>query len=289
MKIRSNTYLRTFLLLGITTGLVLSGSALRAQYFMFGPKAGVQAISAGYQDKDAKDLFDPKIKAGMLAGIDFNLPLLKDFNLAPEFNYSMKGRKIFSHESGWTVNEVHHYLELPILLNMQFDGQIKKLGSFSWFFGAGPNLSYFLGGTGKLQTEGIDTEYEISYGGKESDYNYITFKNINRWQWGLDFNVGLISPLKTGATLVSRLKFGYGHTHLGQPNSSSMPILGFSDNLAHNYRTLSLTFSYMYGVDVQLFRKGKSTKGEKIKTKNVGKPPSTTKQKDINKIKKRKK
>ena len=75
-------------------------------------------------------------------------------------------------------------------------------------------------------------------------------------------------------------------TALGEEDGSSMPILGFTDNLKHSYRVLNLSFAYMFGMDVGLLRKGKSTKGAKIKTKNVG--GKSSKPKNINTFKKRK-
>jgi hypothetical protein len=265
---------------------------VHAQYFMAGPKVGVQAYGVCYQLNSAKEEYDTKVKFGFNAGLEFNIPLTTRFNLNPEINYTQKGRKVIAKETSWTLNEIHHLIELPLILNYQNEAEIKKLGPFehigpfTWFIGLGPNISYFLGGSGTLQTQGGSVDYKISFGGMEGDYEYITFKNVNKWQWGLDFNIGLISPLRNNKKLVTTLRFTYGHTQLGPENGSSMPILGFTDNLKHGYRTLNLSFAYLFGLDVGLLRKGKSTHGAKIKTKNVGGPVS--KPKNINRIKRNK-
>jgi hypothetical protein len=259
---------------------------------MAGPKAGIQVYGVNYQLQSAKEQFDSKVKVGFNAGLEFNIPLASRFNLNPEINYTQRGRKIYINETGWTLNEVHHYIELPLILNYQVEAKIRKLGPiknigpFTWFFGLGPNISYLLGGSGTLETNSGSLDYKISFGGNEGDYEYITFSEVNRWQWGLDFNIGLISPLKNNKNLVTTLRFTYGHTQLGDEDGSSMPILGFTDNLKHNYRVLNLSFAYLFGLDVGTLRKGKSTKGAKIKTKNIGKPSS--KPQNINKIKKNK-
>lgn len=264
----------------------------QAQYFMAGPKLGIQANAVRYQLKSAYDQYETKVKPGFNAGFQFNIPLVKRFNLNPEINYTLKGRKNFSKETGWTLNEYHHYVELPLILNFQSVAEIKKLGPFrnigpfTWFLGFGPNLSYFLGGSGTLETGAGIWDYKLSFGGNEGDYAYLTLHEVNRWQWGLDFNLGIISPLKNNKNLVTTLRFSYGHTELGGENGSFMPILGFSDNLKHGYRTLSLSFAYLFSIDMGMIRKGKSTKGAKIKTKNVGKP--TSKPKNINRIKRNK-
>ena len=251
---------------------------------------GVQAYTVRYQLNSADEQFDSSIKPGFNAGFAFNIPLAKSFNLNPEINYTNRGRKISVNETGWTYNETHHYIEFPLILNFQVESIIKKLGPlenigpFKWFFGIGPNMSYLLGGSGTLETSGNSHEYQISFEGNEGSYEYLTFHDVNRWQWGLDFNIGLISPLKNNKNLVTTLRFTYGHTALGEEDGSSMPILGHTDNLKHSYNVLNLSFAYLFGMDVGLLRKGKSTKGQKIKTKNVGGPDK--KPKNINRIKK---
>jgi hypothetical protein len=260
----------------------------QAQFFMAGPKAGIQIYGVNYELQSAKEQFDSKIKVGYTAGFQFNIPLTGSFNLNPEINYTQRGRKVYAKEAGWTFDEVHHFIELPIILNFQREGRIKKLGTFTWFLGMGPNISYFLGGSGTLQTNvGGSLDYNFSFEGKEGDYAYMTLDSINKWQWGLDVNIGLISPLKNNKSLITTLRFTWGHTAFGEENSSSMPILGFTDNLKHSYNILNLSFAYLFNVDLGLFRKGKSTKGAKIKTKNVG-GKKNGKPQNINRIKKNK-
>ena len=51
---------------------------------MAGPKLGIQAYTVSYQLNSAKEQFDPKVKFGFTAGMEFNIPLAKNFNLNPE-------------------------------------------------------------------------------------------------------------------------------------------------------------------------------------------------------------
>jgi hypothetical protein len=66
-----------------------------------------------------------------------------------------------------------------------------------------------------------------------------------------------------------------------------MPILGFADNIAHNYKILTLSFAYLFDIDLRTFYKGKSTKGKKVKAKAIHSGP-TKKGKNINKIQNKK-
>ena len=274
-------YLLCFIIVQLATIKV------QAQFFMAGPKAGIHAYGVNYQLESTAEQFESKIKLGYTAGLEFNIPLTASFNLNPEINYTQRGRKIYAKETGWTFDETHHYIELPVILNFQREGKIKKLGSFTWFLGGGPNISYLLGGSGTLNTTvGGSLDYKLSFEGNEGEYEYMTLDSVNRWQWGIDFNIGVISPLKNNKTLVTTLRFTWGHTAFGEENGSSMPILGFTDNLKHSYNVLNLSIAYLFNLDLGLIRKGKSTKGAKIKTKNVG--GKNGKPKNINRIKKNK-
>jgi hypothetical protein len=259
------------------------------QEFTAGFNIGGGISKVTYNRDEFREQNKTSLKPAYKAGLSLDLPLTNTFHLYSEYNYAMRGRKVQSDESGWTLNETHHYFEIPLLLNIRKTGQIKRLGPFehigpfTWTLGAGPNISYFMGGSGNLETSTLETDYKISFEGHESDFYYITFDPVKRWQWGLDINLGLIAPLANGNELFTSMKFTYGHTNLGNYDSSSMPILGFSDNLAHNYKILSLSVAYLFHFDLREFYRGKSTKGEKVKAKRVDTGP-TKKGNNINKI-----
>ncbi len=280
-----------FLILFLLTGI---DHLTIAQEFSAGPNIGGGLSYVSYNRQEFKDQFNSKVKPTFKGGLSINIPLLKSFNVFTEFNYAMRGRKVQPKENEWILNERHHYLEIPVLFNITRTGEIKKLGPFrhigpfTWFVGVGPNISYLLGGSGVLETFARKSDYKISFGGKESDYHYITFDPVNRWQWGIDFQLGISSPLANGKELYTSLKFTYGHTHLGPPEGSQMPILGFTDNIAHNYKIFTLSFAYLYNIDLRTFYKGKSTKGKKIKAKAIISGPAK-KGDNINKNKRKKK
>jgi hypothetical protein len=257
--------------------------------FSIGPKIGGQLQKVTFHTQEFREQFNSKVKHGFLAGFSMGLPVSRALMLKMDLAYTNRGRKVLVEENGWTLNEMHHAIELPVQLLIMKEGQViqtglfEQIGPFTWYFGVGPNISYWLGGSGKLQTQVAMSNYTISYGGKESDFNYISFTDVNRLMWGLDFSFGLISPFANGNTLVTDLKFTYGHSDLGKEDSSYMPVLGFADNLASNYRILTLSFSYWYETNLLELKKGKSTGGQKIKTKRIGGP--TKKTKNVNKFK----
>jgi len=290
LSIRSGKVASIVLILISLFGIHTSGNA---QEFSAGFNAGGGLSQVTYSRKEFRDLYTSELKPTFKGGLSLNIPLTRSFELYSEYNYARRGRKVKAIENEWTMNEVHHFIEVPILFNLKRTGEIKKLGPFrqigpfTWIIGAGPNISYFLGGSGTLETQARQTDYQISFGGHEGDYHYLTFDPVNRWQWGLDIHLALLSPLANGKELLTSLKFTYGHTNLGNFDGSNMPILGFSDNIAHNYKMLTLSFSYLFHIDLREFYRGKSTKGEKVKAKAIHSGP-TKKGNNINKIKNKK-
>jgi hypothetical protein len=293
-------YIRFFTRKGLVPHIVLIlillggiGEIGYAQEFSAGFNAGGGLSYVSYSRKEYKNQFNPEMKPTFKGGLSLNIPLTNSFEVYSEFNYALRGRKVQAVENEWVMNEKHHYLELPLMFNIKRTGEIKKIGPFkqvgpfTWIIGAGPNISYFLGGSGTLETYARQTDYKISFEGHEGDYHYITFNPVNRWQWGLDIHLGLLSPLANGKELLTSLKFTWGHTNLGSFDGSNMPILGFTDNIAHNYKILTLSFSYLFQIDLREFYKGKSTKGEKVKAKAIHSGP-TKKGNNINKINKKK-
>ena len=292
LLIKNHNILRVLVVFAWTLYLSFGfGKIGYSQKFSAGFNAGGGISYVTYSRQEFKDQFDSKMKPVFKGGLSLAIPLTNSFELYSEYNYNLRGRKVQSLENEWVLNEIHHYLEIPIMLNIKRTGEIKKIGPFkhigpfTWIFGAGPNISYLLGGSGTLETYARTTDYNISFGGKEGDYNYLTLNSVNRWQWGFDIHLGLVSPLANGKELFTSLKFTYGHTHLGSYDGSNMPILGFTDNIAHSYKMLTLSFAYLFHIDLREFYKGKSTKGKKVKAKAIHSGPSK-KGNNINKIKK---
>jgi hypothetical protein len=243
--------------------------------FRIGPKLGIHPYTVSYQDPQYKDQFDPSVKVGFLAGASFSLPISKVIELRMDPAYDLRGRKVYVKENGWTMNEIHHFIEMPVQLLFQHEGKLKQISPFrqvgpvNWSLGFGPNMSYFIAGSGKLETQGMVVPFKISFGGHEGDADYVTFTNANRFMWGLDFSAGMTSTLANNNNLNVDLKFTYGHTQIGPADGSSMPVLGFADNLACRYQLLTLSVSYWYKADLLKLKKGKSTMGQTIRTKKV--------------------
>ena len=129
-------------LLGSTTGF--------AQLYV-GPKVGVNMSKIVFQDKDNYDLYSGAPKLGYQAGVAATLNIKDNFSIQGEFGFAQKGKRVKGKRDPYLDHKAsYNYLEMPLMFRLKFHGQIRKK-DFEWFLSAGPNVSYWLSGSGKLK------------------------------------------------------------------------------------------------------------------------------------------
>jgi len=138
----------TLKLMGLAIMMMISGSVLNAQDSSgdegynskgrFGIRAGVTIASQTFEDGNLDD--NAKSKFGADAAVIFNIPIGDGFFMfQPELHWLQKG-SVISDINGDDVTNTFNYLELPILLRLNFGGSLKL------FALAGPSVGYLLGG-----------------------------------------------------------------------------------------------------------------------------------------------
>jgi hypothetical protein len=234
------------------------------QKFDLGILAGPQAYIVTFPDDDDRDIFDSKIKIGYRAGAYIIFPLENDFAWSSEVFFSKKGRKLENKVDGIVNDATYNFLETSFLLRKEFDLTIIENIKGKWFFNFGPNINYWMGGKGTIDSN-VDLDYEVKFeeGKSDLEYNYII--DGNRWLFGLDIGIGIDTPIINSQKFETELRFTLGQTFLGA-RDGSVPVNEFqnTDNLRAHYRTLSLVLRYGLGIDLKNARKGKST----LKIKN---------------------
>lgn len=242
-----------------------SGNAT-AQQFQMGPRIGPSISLANFGDKDAKDEFSALPKPGFIVGYSISFPLKDNFSFAVDANYSQKGRILRFYEGAWRNNVTYKYFETSMLLRKSFDTRIADNVKGNYFFNIGPNISYLLGGSGNVSTEAVSQPYKIVFNEfPTADFTKMYYNNINRWLFGLDVGTGLFAPITKYQDVLVEFRLLLGHTYFGREDSSSIELLGYKDNMKTNYRTLSITVTYIFEEDIKRSRKGKSTLDKKMK------------------------
>ncbi len=230
-----------------------------AQKFDLGILAGPQIYKVSFEDPDDKDAFDSSFKLGYRMGAYITFPLENDFAWSTEAYFSRKGRKIENTANGVVNDAQYNFYEISVLLRKEFSLNIIENVQGKWFFNFGPNINYWASGKGTID-DNVDLDYVVKFenGSGDLQNNYIV--DGNRWLFGLDFGIGIDTPIINNQKFETELRFTLGQTFLGAKDGS-IPVNDFQvdDNIRSNYRTISLVLRYGISVDLKNAKKGKST------------------------------
>jgi hypothetical protein len=263
------TLFRTISLVVTLVCLIVAAHSAGAQEFSLGIKAGPLVTRSVIADKFDREDFSQKNKYGFMAAGLIIFPLKSNYSFETEVGFSQRGRKILSQGDTWTNSATYYFLDASMLLRRTFPLRIRKNVPMLWFANLGPNISYWLGGHGKIGVTQLQS-YDIVFGPmpvepSEPDFDKMYLTNVNRWLFGVNIGVGFIAPLKKSRKLLTELRFTSGHTFYGKTTSASWRTLGFTDNLRANEKFLSLSVAYISDFNLREAKKGKSTLDKKIR------------------------
>lgn len=133
--------------------LMLLATATAFAQVQIGLRAGANfsTISEGVEAaNNADELWRP----GLVVGLASSFQVGETFALAPEINYSQRGRRI---EGTNNVDIRYNYLEVPVLARLAFGDVLKG------YINAGPSFSYLLGGNRDM--DGTSMDYNVNDAG----------------------------------------------------------------------------------------------------------------------------
>ena len=222
---------------------------------LVGPKMGVHVGQVQFEKQSFQNQFDPNLKIGFNLGAAVTFPVIEPFSLHAELLFTGKGKSIsIPDESIKNVGQ-YYYIEMPIM--MRYKIWPKK----GIFIAIGPNLSYWMGGTGKLfnlETPSNFTPYNIHFGVNESP-NDLQVTNSNRLQLGLLFGVGKTFELKDERKLTLEARYEMGHSFLGTEDGAYIENLDFNDNLESKHQLISFNVAYFWAFHKKSARRKSST------------------------------
>ncbi|MBS0001246.1 MAG: hypothetical protein KFF73_19835, partial [Cyclobacteriaceae bacterium] len=113
----------------------------------------------------------------------------------------------------------------------------------------------------------------------------IYLPEANRVQVGLVLGGGILLDFARRRQVMIDFRYMLRHSWLARENGVDVGLSEYSEDFRTLEHTLSLNVAYMFEYNFGDSRKGKSTRGAKVKTKKGSGPP-TPKRNNINKIKK---
>lgn len=236
---------------------------------LIGPVAGAQYSWTSFDDKDNKDLYKVKPVAGFHAGLGLSFLVRKRFFLHTSFLYSTKGKMIEGKADRLLTNKVRYrYIDIPILYTVDFKGKLGNGKEFKYFFGGGPNISYWLGGKGEmyntdLSEGGVVSErsYEIVFDkpAEATQENEMTVRDPNRIQLGLNLTTGIVFEPLPNQKFMFNIRYELGHSFFSRTSQGIFEGTYYADELRAKNQGVRATLSYFVDLRVEDRKKGKST------------------------------
>ncbi|MCV9385428.1 hypothetical protein [Reichenbachiella ulvae] len=261
--------------------VMLCSGAVHAQ-FWFGPKVGGQLLMPRYDHEARVDSFKTTSKVNWHAGLAFDYSTKTNFEVHTELVYMRVNNRSRSTDAYETpLNEgglggqfvdsktVNHFISAPMMARMLFF----KNSSIMLMAQAGPRLSYWLGGSGVLVSDELKSfgEEQIKYKIMFKDITQEELENTNfpdkhvitkpnRLQYAIDFGFGGVIQFSPSSRLIADVKYSWGHSFMSFNDGNKLnDALLYSEDMEYNTNMLVISFAYMYGYDVKLSKKGKST------------------------------
>lgn len=220
-----------------------------AQIYL-GLKAGVNVSKANFNNENYKKFYDTKLKPGLTAGAIFLMETKKQFGLYTEINYSVKGKSIVSHANDYETNNArYHSIDIPVMFRLKF-----QQPKFSWFLQCGPEVSYWLSGSGVLGVYDpnrdiiTDYAYKINFGKPETSSDYMNVDEANHIQLGFALGGGLVWDLNNANYISFDMRLSLVQSFMGGYESGSIPNIGHVDNFEHNNNVLAVSAVYYFDI-----------------------------------------
>lgn len=257
----------------LITALLLSTSSLKAQ-ILIGPVAGPQ-VSWVSHDRygDSKGLYKQQPVVGFHAGFGVSFRVHKRFFLNTAFLYSTKGKKLQGTDDPLLkFKSNYNYIDVPMIYTVEFLHKVGKVKQYKFFFGIGPNVSYWLGGKGYIENSELSEniidrlDYKIVYDKDDNDYtqNQMNVRDANRFQFGLNFATGFVfEPLGYQKVMLT-LRYELGGSYLSPDHPGTFRLTNsYKDDLRTHIQGVRVSFSYLVDLRNSEAKKGKSTINKK--------------------------
>lgn len=254
--------------------LLWLGSEASAQ-ILVGPVAGGNLNWIRFDNNDNKELYSVKPVIGFHVGGSIAFRVRKRFFLQTSILYSQKGRELVGKEDPLFRDIVkYNYIDIPMLYTAEFKAKLGKEKEFKWYLGAGPTISYWLGGKGVMKNSDLnenlinELDYKITFNKSSANVkeNEMNVADANRLQLGLNISTGIIfEPLGMNKFMLTTRYF-LGHSFL---SADSKGVFGskamfYQDDLRVQNQEFSVSLHYFIDLKTDERNKGKST--SKIKT-----------------------
>lgn len=233
-----------------------------SQKYSLGVKVAPHFTIARYRDKDLQKQLSPGFVPGYTVGGQIKFPLKDNYSFLTELGFAQKGRNTLFDLEGRN-RSVYYFLDGSMALRKSFRVKLFKNVPTNMYFNVGPNIEYWLGGSGTLSyNPGGTARYSIAFNEEPtSDFTIYYYNDVNFWLFGLDFGLGGDAPLMHNQKIYYEFRTTIGQTQLGKKKSTSQidMVPRPNDSLLAALITLQFQLTYTFEFDTRAAKKGKST------------------------------
>jgi hypothetical protein len=247
-------------------------SAASSAQILIGPTAGPQISWVSFDDKDYKDTASVEPHVGFHAGFNLSFRVRKRFFLHSSFVYSTKGRTIKGKLDDNLKDKTRFsFLELPIMYTYEIKTHVGPNKEFKWYFGVGPNISYWLGGKGTVNSSSVNEDhtepidYKIVF---DKDPATVTSDQLNvvdpnRIQLGLNLSAGFVFEPMGNQKFMLTIRYEMGHSWLSKNRAVFPGVNDYKAQLQARNNGFRFSIAYLIDLKTEERKKGKSTINKK--------------------------
>lgn len=250
--------------------LVFFFSQAASAQVLIGPTAGPQIswISFDRNSKEYNDTVSVSPHVGFHVGFNLSFRVRKRFFLHSSFLYSTKGRTLKGKLDPDLKDKVRYsYFEIPIVYTYELRTKIGPNKEFKWYFGAGPNISYWLGGKGTFysnslnENHGQTRDYKIVFNKDPQDVqeNQLNVIEPNRIQLGLSLAAGVAFEPMGQQKFMLMFRYELGHSFFSQNDAAFPDDVEYRSIMRSRNNGLRISLSYLIDLKTEERKKGKST------------------------------
>ena len=249
-----------YLLIAILS--LFSEKQLKAQVLV-GAKAGASIQWLRYEEFDDEQ-YERKPFFGYSAGLTAAYKVQKRFLVQLDILYTQTGKRIDGISGASFKNYAkYHHLNTPVVYKLDFKNAFGDR-TFKWHVGAGPDVNFWLGGNGILQSEELreeaieELEYKIRFTSMPAnpEYGGLYYPEANKVQVGLILSTGIVLEPMPGYSLMIDIRYKWGHSYIAREDARFSNVISYEDNLRARNQALEISVAYVFDI----INKGKKEK-----------------------------
>ncbi len=263
-------------ILAMTVLLLITSLSIPVRgQILLGPVAGAHLGWVNFNNKDNRDLYNSRPMFGFQAGGSIAFRMKSKVFLQTSLLYTQKEKNLVGRKDKMFHNKArYNYIDLPISFTKEVKMRFGKNRYYNLYFGAGPTISYWMGGHGRLTASDLnenlinppnyDLNYRVTFNNHpgEIPFGTMNVKDANRFQLGLNFSAGIVFEPVPAQKVMFTIRYDLGHSYFSQYEDGDFGLQGilfYEEDMQARNQSIGCSLFYFIDLKTEDRNKGKST------------------------------